>query len=282
MPLQEGQVQLRDLVMGPGTPFRFVTHFNPLKRDVRADQGDARAWSDGRWSGAERAEQVTIPMRLVVMAVGAAGWMDLMQQLLATFAPSDDDLDLRFVVGGTEYLMRGRPRMVDPEARHIDGHTYTAAAFVALDPTIYSGVEHSVPLGLPSTSGGLSVPFSAPLSISARATSGRAKITNAGTKATALRLRIDGPVPEHRVSLLTPAGTAMVRLWMSLEVGQWLEIDTGKGQVYLNGTASRRGSTTPDGIGWPVLPKGTHEIAFDAVSYDPAARLTVFWRDAWH
>jgi hypothetical protein len=79
MPLDEGQVQLRDLVIGPGTPYRFVrgSHFNPLSRSVRADQGGARVWNDGSWSGAEWAEQATIPMRLVVMAVGAGEWLAL-------------------------------------------------------------------------------------------------------------------------------------------------------------------------------------------------------------
>jgi hypothetical protein len=434
MPLDDGQVQLRDLVMGPGTPFRFVSHFNPFSRNVRADQAGGRAWGDGGWSGAEWAEQVTIPMRLVVMGVGAAGWMACMQQLLAAFAPSSTDLDLRFAVAGTEYLMRGRPRMVDPEARHVDGHTYTAAAFVALGPSIYSGNEHQVVLGLPSTSGGLIVPdptgpalnanpyfetdasnwsglgstvvrstaqahegvasllftpdgvtvttdarsenvpatvgtsyrasawvwcavsrnisininwrnsvgglvatsssvvavtastwtlldytappapplttqaqvtvsmgatppasnqvwidearirqtggmLTLPLTIPAQVTSGRATISNAGTKPVGLRLRVDGPVPEPRISLLTAAGTSVLRLYLTLTAGQWLDIDTAARTVYLNGTASRRGQAAG---GWPVLPPGTGELAFDAAAYDPAPRLTTTWSDAWH
>lgn len=281
MALAEGQVQIRDLVIGPGTPYRFArgSHFNPLQRTVRADQGGARAWGHGSWSGAEWAEQVVIPMRLVVMGTGTAGWLTLFQQLLAAFAPSDEDLELRFMLAGTEYLMLGRPRMVDPEARHIDGHTYTQASFVCLDPTIYSGTEHQVVLGLPSTSGGLTLPATAPLTVPAVVTAGRATITNAGTKTAGLRLRVDGPVMEPRVSLLDATGTATLRLYLDLDAGQWLDADTAARTVYLNGTASRRGQAAG---GWPVLQAGVGELAFDAAAYDPAAQLTVTWRDAWH
>ncbi|SCL15045.1 phage distal tail protein [Micromonospora inyonensis] len=496
MALSEGQVQLRDLVIGPGTPYRFVkgSHFNPFKRDVRADQGGARAWSAGSWSGAEWAEQVAIAMRLVVLARGPAEYVTLMSRLLAAFAPSGGDVDLRFVLAGAEYLMRGRPRMVDPESRHLDGHTYVQAAFVALDPTIYSGTEHEVPLSLPSTVGGLTVPLTTavlaadafgrtatdswgtpdvgpawttsggvaadyqvsggvgthrvgavnasrwsiltgvaaadveirgvvstnalasggghfeavatrfadpnncylarlelasnqtviltlrkrvggtetqlathttglthtpggkytvvlqtvgpvvrarawqtsdpnvwhlqttdtdltaagavairsilsstntnplpvtaswddiqvttvgggltvPVTVAAAVTSGRASITNTGTKPVGLRIRVDGPVVEPRASLLTPDGTGIVRVWTDLTAGQWLDIDTAARTVYLNGTASRRGVTTVTGIGWPVLPPGTHEIAFDASTYSATATATVRWRDTWH
>lgn len=284
MPLTEGQVQLRDLVLGPGTPYRFVrgSHFNPFKRDVRADQGGTRAWSSGSWSGAEWAEQVAVAMRLVILARGPVDYMDRMSALLAAFAPAGADVDLRFVIGGVEYLLQGRPRMVDPESRHLDGHTYVQAAFVALDPTIYSGVEHSTTLGLPSIVGGLTLPATAPLTVDAAVTSGRGSITNAGTKATGLLVRVDGPVAEPRISLLTDAGTAVVRVWATLTAGQWLDIDTAARTVYLNGTASRRGVTTTDGTGWPVLPPGTYEIAFDASAYSAAATATVRWRDTWH
>ncbi|MEV0805726.1 hypothetical protein [Micromonospora sp. NPDC050200] len=282
MPLQEGQAQLRDLVVGPGTPYRWATLFNPMSRNVRANQGGERPWADGSWSGAEWAEQIAIPMRLIVHASGQAEWMRLHQQLLAAFAPSHQDLPLTFCIGGVEYVMFGRPRMVEPQSRHLDGHGYTNTAFIALDPTVYSGAEHQVVLGLPSTTGGLTLPLTVPVTIDATVTSGRQMISNAGTKTTGLTLRVNGPVVEPRVSVLTPDGTAIVRVWLTLTAGQWLDIDTASRTVYLNGTASRRGLTTAEGAGWPVLPTGAWEVAFDSPSYDPDARLTVSWRDAWH
>jgi hypothetical protein len=281
MPLAEGQVQIRDLVIGPGTAFRFVKgqHFNPFSRSVRADQGGARAWADGSWSGAEWAEQIALPMRLVILASGAADYAARMHELLAAFAPASADLDLLFTLGGVEYLMRGRPRMVDPESRHVDGHTYVQAAWVCLDPAIYSATEHQAQTGLPSSTGGLTLPVTAPCTVDALTTSGRRTITNAGTRTTGLLLRVDGPVPEPRISLITDTGATTLRLFLTLEAGQWLDIDTAARTVYLNGTVSRRGQASG---GWPTLPSGSSEVSFAAGMHDPDALLTVAWRDTWH
>jgi hypothetical protein len=436
MPLDEGQVQLRDLVMGPGTEHRFATPFNPFARNVRADQGGVRAWGDGAWSGAEWAEQVAVPMRLVGIGGGPAGWVGRQQQLAAAFAPSHEDLELRFVMGGTEFVMFGRPRLVDPEARFLDGTGYCNAAFVALDPKVYSADVHQVQLGLPSASGGLTVPqgrgptltpnpffevdaagwtgtggtvarstvqahegvasllltpdgvtatvqtqtglmptspgahmratpwvrcavdrnvdlvigwntaggafissdfktfpvtantwtqltftgvapdtagqcrllparlmgtppashivyideaeiftldtatagLALPATVGAVVTAGRATAVNAGTATAGLRLRVDGPVQQPRVSLLDTGGVTTLRLALTLTSGQWVDVDTAARTVYLNGTASRRGAASG---GWPVLGPGGGEVAFDAAVFDPAASLSVSWRDAW-
>ncbi|MEU5965956.1 hypothetical protein ABZ777_32525 [Micromonospora parva] len=287
MPLAEGQIQVRGLVMGPGTMFETLRGFDPWSRQARAEQGDGRAWGDGAWSGAEWTAETVVPIPLRVKNAAdrtPGGWVAAHQLLAEAFAPSHEDLELRWCTGGTEYVLFGRPRMVEPEvATAPAGWTYTRAAFVALDPTVYSGVEHSVSLGLPSTIGGLTVPLTVPVTVDATVIAGRVTVTNAGRKATGLRLRIDGPVPEPRVSLLTDAGTATLRFWLTLTSGQWLDIDTAARTVYLNGTASRRGLTSADGGGWPILPPGGDaELAFDAAAYNASALLTAFWRDAWH
>src|SRR5690554_6903050 len=168
MPLAEGQVQIRDLVMGPGTPYRIMTEFNPFNRSVRADQSGPRAWNHGAWSGVEWAAEATVPMRILVEADDVAGWISLHQQLMAAFAPvgeSATDVELRFAMGGREYMMRGRPRMVEPDLKLIGtGKSFTQAAFVALDPFIYSGTEGVAgPLNLPRYEGGLVISSAEPL-----------------------------------------------------------------------------------------------------------------------
>ena len=282
MTLAEGQVQLRDLVFGAGAEIRFVgrNHFNPFNRTARADQGGPRAWNDGNWSGAEFTDQVVIPMRLVIFAAGSGitGWLARMRALLAAFKPSHDDLELRFALNGAEYVMYGRPRLVDPDARMMDGTNYVQAAFVALDPVMYSGTEHVEQLMLPITTGGLEFPVQFPVTFAATTIAGRVPITNAGTAEVGLRLRIDGPVQEPRVSLLVGSTSLVLRFGVTLTAGQWLDIDTAARTVYMNGTASRRGNASGD---WPMLPPGTHELAFDAAVYDAAAQLTVTWRDGW-
>lgn len=279
MPLAEGQVQVGFLVMGEGTPYRML-EFAPWTRTVRADQGGDRAWNHGSWSGAEWQDEAVVPMLIRVVGDDAGSWLALHQALAAAFAPSNEDVELRWVTGGVEFLLLGRPRLVDPRIRTLArGQIVTKAGFVALDPAVYSGALHTVQLALPIVTGGLAVPITVPFSVDATVLTGRAEITNAGTKPVGLKLRIDGPVVEPRVLLLTDGAVTTLQLWLTLTAGQWLDIDTGARTVHINGTVSRRGNASG---GWPELPHGTHELFFDANAYDAAALLTASWRDAWH
>ncbi|WP_116051674.1 hypothetical protein [Amycolatopsis palatopharyngis] len=167
MALIEGQVSVRDLVMGRGTQYK-VLEFNPWARTARADQAGARAWNHGSWSGVEWATEVAVPLRVQVLGTDAASWMALHQDLSAAFRPVGEstlDVELRWMLGGVEYVMFGRPRMVEPEASMLGtGLVYTKAAFVALDPFIYAGAETVVTaLGLPTFTGGLTIPPAATL-----------------------------------------------------------------------------------------------------------------------
>lgn len=282
MPLVDGQVSIDGFVLGNGTSFS-VQNFNPWTRNTRAAQSDARAWGHGSWSGAEWSEEAVVPIGILTEGGNVDGWQASHQALLAAFAPRSSDVEMRWRYGATEYMMRGRPRMVEPTIDLIGlGRAATRAAFVGLDPTIYSGAEHSVILGLPATTGGLTVPVTVPLTVDATVANGRRSVTNAGTKTTGLQLRIDGPVVDPRISLITTSGNALLRFWLELGTGQWLDIDTAARTVMINGTASRRGRVTAEGTGWPVLPPGIHEIAFDAGVYNPTAQLTATWRDAWY
>lgn len=279
MPLTEGQVQIRTLVMGAGTSYTMV-EFNPWARTVRADQGDKRAWNHGAWSGAEWMDEAVVPMVVRVRGDDQASWLVLHQALMAAMAPSNDDIELRWITGGTEYLLLGRPRVVDPTIKTLGrGFILTKAGFVALNPTIYSGTLHSEVLTLPVVTGGLTAPFTAPFTVGATVLSGRRQVTNAGTATVGMDLRIDGPVDTPRVTVLAGGVTSTLTVGLTLVAGQWLDIDTAARTVYLQGVASRRGNAYGD---WPVLPPGTHELAFDAAAYDASAQLTASWRDAWH
>lgn len=282
---------LRGVTMHPTDPPYVLVEFNPWSRSNRADQESPRAWNDGSWSGAEWAEAVTVPLTVAVKTLdelpGTRRWLEVWQPFVAAWAPSHDDLPLDFAVddgagGLTEYVMFGRPRLADPVARTaLRGWTLTRCAFRALDPLIYSGGVsglHTATTGLPSSSGGLIVPFTVPFIIGATVTAGRIQITNAGTAPTALQLRIDGPVQEPRVTLQTPTGPQTLRYHDTLLAGQWLDIDTKARTVLLNGAVSRRGLVSGD---WPLLSPGTWELAFDAANFDADALLTVTWRDAW-
>lgn len=283
MPLLEEQVSIRDLIMGPGTPYKMLG-FNPWARNTRAEGNGKRAWDHGGWSGSEWLEEVTVPMRIRTVGEGVAGLLAAQHQLTAAFRPVGDstqDVELRWMLGGQEYLMFGRPRMVEPDAEVIGtGRSYSQAAFVALDPFVYDGTETVVAdIGLPSYVGGLTVPFTVPFQIDGELVGGFADITNTGTAETGLLIRIDGPVGMPSVWLVHDDGTVQrLRFDIQLEAGQWLDIDTRARTVLLNGLVSRRGQTTGD---WPLLPAGTHRLRWNAAIHNDDARLTVRYRSAW-
>ncbi|MGH9250260.1 MAG: phage distal tail protein [Acidimicrobiales bacterium] len=279
-PTQDGQASVNGLLMGRDTSYKLLS-FNPWTKNVRAEQQAERAWNHGSWSGPEWAEAAVVPMRVLPRGVDAASWLGLHQQLIAAFRPSHVDVELRFMVGGTEYLMRGRPRMVEPAAVMIGtGQVFTQCAFLALDPRIYSAAEHTGSIGLPSSTGGLTIAVTVPFTVPAVVTAGRATLTNAGTEATGLLLRVDGPVASPRVTLTGPDGPQALIFNLTLTTGQWLDVDTAARTVYINGTSSRRGLTAVVGD-WPLLPPGPWELAFDAAAFDAAAQLSWTFRDAW-
>jgi hypothetical protein len=287
MALSEGQVQVRDLLMGPSTSYRILTEFNPFMLSVRADQGGPRAWNHGSWSGAEWADERLVPLRIVPKASDDAGWLALHQALAAAFAPVGDvsgPVELRFALGGTEYLLLGRPRLVEPNLSTIGvGWAYTQCVFVAQDPRIYSGDLVVQSTSLPVQRGGLTVPFTLPLLVAGTVDGGRVELLNEGTADAPLLVRIDGPVPQPRIVLQRPDGTVQqVRLGLDLPTGQWVEVDTAAGTVFLNGlpTASVRGQAAWDIDSYPLQP-GVNVLRFGAADFVEDALVTATNRSAW-
>ncbi|MFV2094818.1 hypothetical protein ACFHW1_04915 [Micromonospora sp. LOL_014] len=282
MPLAEGQIQIRDLVLGPGTPYNLSPDSNPLALAARATQTGARAWANGSWSGVEWADERAIPLRLMIQAQPAstAGWLTAWQQLAAAMAPSHTDVPLRWALGGVERLMWVRPRMAEPDLHLIaDGRGRVRLGLVALDPLVYAGDESSDSTGLPVWSGGLTAPFTVPVTIGATRSSGAMTVVNSGTADVGLILRVDGPAVTPRVTLVPATGDPQVlTVDIELGTGQWLDIDTRARTVLLNGTSSRRGVASGD---WPIVPPGTSELRYDAAQYNGTSTLTATWRSAW-
>lgn len=292
MPLQDRQVQVRNLVMGEGTSFRMMGEFNPFTMRVRASQGGARAWGHGGWSGVEFRDETVVPMRILVEGGSPAAWLSLHQQLAAALRPIGEDVadvELRFALGGTEYVMFGRPRLVEPNSRMIgSGNVMTRAAFVALDPFIYAGTETSVAnIGLPTFTGGLTVPFTVPFTVDSVASDGVASLTNDGTAEVGLTIRLNGPVESPIVTLVRDDGTfQQLTFDLTLTTGQWLDINTKDRTVLLNGAHSRRGQVSGQ---WPILPgrddltvpAPTHELRWRSPKHNDQAEMSVTFRSAW-
>jgi hypothetical protein len=277
--------------MGPGTPYRVLHPSNPFLRQARSDQGGPRAWNHGSWSGAEWQAEAVVPLRLHARAASRdlAGGLELRHEVAAAFAAvgdSGETVALRFVLGGREHVMFGRPRMSEPELATVglvDGEFFVSCAFVAQDPRIYAGELSEVSTGLPTQTGGLTLPFTVPFTIPGVLTGGREDLLNEGTADAALLLRVDGPVTDPRIALQRPDGDVQtIRFDLTLAAGQWLDIDTASRTALLNGLpeANQRGRAAWDIDPYP-LPPGTSVLRFAASSHNDEALLTARWRSAW-
>lgn len=280
MVLADGQIQIRDLVLGRGTQYK-VRKFNPWTRTVRADQTGEMPWGDGSWSGAEWFESVAINMDVVIEGTDLADWQVLHQALDLAFSPigaGTSEVELSWCLGAQEQVMFGRPRGVSPTPDHVRvGRTPTTCMFWCGDPFRYSAALNSVSIGLPEWSGGLVVPVTVPVTIPQTQVDGLAEAVSAGAYPAPLLLRIDGPVVNPSITVVSPAGVPLaLSLELSIEAGQWIDINTQEQSVLLNGFVSRLRDAYGD---WPLLEPGTSEIRWRSDVYDPTAQLTVSWRD---
>lgn len=286
MALSECQYQIRDLVLGDGTDWEVLTPGTDLfNLRTRAPQSEERSWDHGTWSGAEFADEKVIPLRLKGTALSGdiSGYIELVKEISAAFAPVEDgasQVELRYHLGGIEYLLTGRPRMMEPES---DGAAYGVvrlnAAFVANNPKTYSANKSSQVLGLPQFEGGFTFPFTFPFQISGTLIDGRADIENEGSTNTHMVFRIDGPASGPRITLQRSDGKVQsLRVLTDLLSGQWLDIDTGSHVVLLNGLANRRKQVSGE---FPILPPGISTLRFDAAEFNLTAQLTSTWRHAW-
>lgn len=284
-PLDDEQWMIRGLMLGPGTVYRLMDRTNPFLLSVRADQSEARPWDHGSWSGAEWANERPVPLQVLIDTDSLQEWLTARHALAAAFAPvgdAADQVELRFVLAGQEFVLFGRPRLIEPDMSLVAyGRAFFECRFAAQDPRIYSGALHTTgAVTLPGFSGGRTVPFTVPFSIDATISGGEATLVNAGNEATGLSVRIDGPVTWPRFTITHPdASTETLQVRVSLADGQWLDIDTRARTVFANGSpaATRRG----DAVGaFPLLKPGTSTLSYRAETTDTGT-LTATWRDAW-
>lgn len=149
----------------------------------------------------------------------------------------------------------------------------------APDPRLYATTESAATLGLPSVSGGLTLPVTFPIEFDATVIPGDAAVVNEGSLDARPTIRIDGPVSQPLVVVTGPDGTAVSLLYGGdIAAGDWLELDTDAHTAYYNGAASRRALVSGD---WPTLPPGQSTVSFRAGAYSPTATCTITYRSAW-
>lgn len=149
---------------------------------------------------------------------------------------------------------------------------------LAVDPRKTSDAL-SVTTALPSTTGGLPLPFTVPFLISAVTVTGQVSLTNPGNIAGPVRLRIDGPVQGPVVTHVSSGKSLVFASSVVLGVGEWIDVDMERREVLANGQSSRNGWVT--NRGWSQFEPGENTWSFTAVSYNAGSLLTVSATPSW-
>lgn len=149
---------------------------------------------------------------------------------------------------------------------------------LAVDPRKFGSLLTSS-TALPSTTGGLSVPFTVPFTIDAVTVTGQVSLSNPGNIAGPVRLRIDGPVQGPVVTHVSSGRQLVFASSVVLGAGEWIDVDMERREVLANGQSSRNGWVTQRG--WSSFEPGENTWAFTAVAHNAAALLTVSATPSW-
>jgi hypothetical protein len=127
--------------------------------------------------------------------------------------------------------------------------------------------------GLPSSSGGVTVPLVVPVVVSSTTVTGTVSLTNPGNAVGPVVVRIDGPCNGPKI---THVGTGLQLVFQSslvLAAGEWLEVDMEAQTALANGQASRNSFIT--GRGWSGFEPGVNTWLVDSAAYNSSALFTV-------
>jgi hypothetical protein len=154
-----------------------------------------------------------------------------------------------------------------------------SAQVVADDPRMY-GDPVTISTGLPSSTGGLTLPATFPIMFTGVTVSGLVRIDNPGNIAAPLMVRFDGDVTGPRI-YHQQTGKLWAMAGFNIPAGQWVTVTMGpsRWEALAQGQATRAGYITSRG--WMELVPGRNDFAFGADVYSPGALMTVTAAPAW-
>jgi hypothetical protein len=282
----DGQFEWRGTLLGTGTMWRLDTLTGWLDLpDFRGDD-QPRPSRHGAFPNAslmsKRVVQATFKAKGTSLANFPAGVAALQTRTAPTESPVEEPLVIQ--LGGAKWLCNARlkKRVIGPvDKRYAVGYATLALQWEATDPKLYSPALHTLSTGLASAATtGLPFPLVAPLDFGSGPIGGFLNsVTNAGWVASWPQFSIAGPVTGPVITNHDTGERLLFNPSFVVTAGQTLTIDTDLRQVALNGVQSNGQLFTRNWF--PLLPGVPTRIDFAQVgTYDPAALLTVSWRDA--
>lgn len=168
----------------------------------------------------------------------------------------------------------GVPKITRPT----DKYTTYDVVLSAPDPRKFGGdgatpYQYQEQAFLPSSSGGLQMPFTVPFAIDANVVNGSVVVETLGDAPPLVLIRINGPAVQP---VIRDGEGGVMPLDISLSAGQWLDVDLDAHTIKINGTVNRRNLLR----GAWITPRTGMVLSLDAAVQDPLTSMTVFWTDA--
>ena len=224
----------------------------------------------GAWGGLSYAKQRTLVAAGVCIAPTAALASDALDRLID--ACSLDDTVMTVSESGRVRWGTVR-RDGDVLITWTDACVFEwSIQFVALDPRKF-GTPITASTHLPSSSGGLTIPYTIPYTIPAVQVSGQVSIYNPGNETGPVTGRIDGPCVGPVITHVGSGLRLVFAASATLGVGEFWDVDMEGQSVLAQGQATRAQFITSRQ--WSGLEPGNNTYAFTAASYSAGALLTV-------
>ena len=228
-------------------------------------------YQNGSWPVDYWMDKREVKLVLAVLYNGG-DWETAIEALESATGPTGTgSASLSIQIGGLTTSVTGvvESRILPTNKEYELGLARAAITFVAFDPRrMWTPITATT--GLPASSGGLTVPFTVPFSITSTQTSGRVNITNPGSVNGPLTIQIFGPCTGPVVTHLQTGLQVAFPPSVSIAAGDSITVDMEAQTALYNGLASRP-VLTP---GWFNFYPGVNTIAFTATT-GTAATITV-------
>lgn len=282
MALTDYQLQIGDLVLGPGTDYIVTTPPELGGPTMRTSDSD-KPQDHGSYYGPDLFDARTFVLQVTVRGDSPADTENNADALISEWwvdSRTDTDVTKPLKVkfpGKAEVQLNGRPRRAVVQTKRLIGHRADASLeYHAGDPAWYEATEQSEALSLSVAAGGFTFPMTFDLTFGGTASSGSVTVTNDGNFQMKPRVRFSGPYTGPSIENITTGES--LGLDLTIASGDYVDVDFADATILLNGTASRYYTKT--GTFWTLEP-GDNEVRIGSTSYNASSAATIYWRDAW-
>lgn len=284
--LEDWQLQLGTLLMGPGTPYDVAQAEGLDELPALRDDDEDRPGQHGQDSGPDKASGRTVTLDLEVMGTDVVPYHDALDALRRATVPDEDGalVPLWFRLPGQPVLrldVKARKRDIPTNAEYAMGFAEAAVQLRAPRPFAYGADLTASALLATGQNGGLDYPLDYRLDYGDPGTSGRVMLANAGTAPAWQTYTVWGPFDDAGFEIVDLRLGRRLIYPAAIAATSWVVLNSSNGRVLEQGTASRRYGLTR--AQWTPVPSGgSTEVLINALGVpQAAARLDVAWADTY-